>query len=79
MTSELIQNEAYYSEMKQYEKYGYSKIVETQDINIDNIESYVNFYDENKHKKYINYYMNPYNDSDKLNMAIICEYIDKIR
>lgn len=79
LTSELIQNEAYYSEMKQYEKYGYSKIVETRDINIENIENYINYYDEGIHKKYIDYYLNPYNNSDKLNMSIICECIDKIR
>lgn len=79
LTSELIKNKAYFSEMKQYEKLGYSKIVNAVDIDKSNIDTFINIYDENKHGQFVEYYLNPYENSDKLNMTMICEYIGKIR
>lgn len=79
LTSELIKNEAYYSEMMQYEKLGYSIIANADEISKENIDYYINNYNENKHKKFVEYYLNPYENSDKLNMTMICDFINKIR
>jgi len=60
------------------EKHGYSKVMDVSKVNQQNIENYLNIYNPNIHKKYLELYMSPGANPNKLNMVRICELISKL-
>lgn len=77
ITTDLKQDKLMNEYIMKYEQQGLSRVCDISSVDEERIKEYLNVYNADIHDSYVDYFMGFRNNSELLNMSVICQLIKK--